>query len=108
MIVGAFAFSSLGMLIAAWAKDMPTANMSLTALRLPMMFISGVFIPVQLLPLELQVVSYLTPLNYMVNGLREAMVGPGPLFAIDIVALFVWLVVLQSLAVRVLDRKTST
>jgi len=28
MILGAFAFSALGMLVAAAAKDMPTANMS--------------------------------------------------------------------------------
>ena len=41
-IVGAFAFSAVGMLVAVAVKDMPTANMSLTALRLPMIFISGV------------------------------------------------------------------
>jgi len=108
MIVGTFAFSSFGMLIAAGVKDMPTANMSLTALRLPMMFISGVFIPVQSLPVWLQVVSYLTPLNYMVDALREAMTGPSIMFAVDLLVLLFWFIVLQSFAVMVLNRKTST
>jgi len=107
MVMGAFAFSALGMLIAAAAKDMPTANMSLTALRLPMMFIGGVFIPVQNLPLGLQVVSYLTPLNYMVDALRNAMIAPSIFFAVDLAALLIWLAVLQSLAVMVLDKKTK-
>jgi ABC-2 type transport system permease protein len=47
VVVGAFAFSALGMLFAAAVKDVPTANMSLTALRLPMIFIGGVFMPIQ-------------------------------------------------------------
>jgi len=68
-IVGAFAFSALGMLFAAAVEDMPTANMSLTALRLPMIFISGVFVPVHALPLPLRVVSFLTPLTYLVDAL---------------------------------------
>ena len=105
-IVGAFAFSSLGMLVAAAVKDMPTANMSLTAIRLPMTFIGGVFAQVHSLPIGLQVVSYLTPLNYMVNALREAMVGPSIMFIIDLAILLVWFIVLQSLAVMVLDKKT--
>jgi len=106
MVVGAFAFSALGMLIAAWARDMPTANMTLTALRLPMTFISGVFIPVENLTLALQVVAYLTPLNYMVDAIREAMIGPGLMYVVDIIALLAWNVILQSLAVIVLNRKT--
>ena len=105
MVVGAFAFSSLGMLVAMGVKDMPSANMLLTALRLPMMFISGVFIPVQSLPFGLRVVSYLTPLSYMVDALREAMVGPDGMFAVDLAALLVWFIVLQSLAVMVLNKK---
>jgi len=105
---GAFAFSALGMLFAAAAKDMPTANMSLTALRLPMIFIGGVFIPIQALPLQLRVVSYLTPLAYVIDALREAMMVPSILFAIDLAVLLVWVVVLQALAVIVLNKKTQS
>lgn len=106
-VVGAFVFSAFGMLVAAAAKDMPTANMSLTALRLPMIFISGVFIPIQSLPLQLQMISYLTPLTYMVNALRDAMVAPSIMFAVNIAALLIWFIVFQTLAVVVLNKKTN-
>jgi ABC-2 type transport system permease protein len=85
-IIGAFVFSAFGMTISAGAKDMPTANMVLTALRLPMVFISGVFVPIQSLPPQLRVISYLTPLTYAVDALREATVGPSVMFVLDLVA----------------------
>jgi ABC-2 type transport system permease protein len=107
LIMGAFAFSALGMLFAAAAKDMPTANMSLTALRLPMIFVSGVFIPIESLPLQLRVVSYLTPLTYVIDALREAMMVPSIWFAMDLLALLVWIIVLQAVAVIVLNKKTQ-
>lgn len=107
VIVGAFAFSALGMLVAAAAKDMPTANISLTALRLPMIFIGGVFVSVQTLPLQLQVISYLTPLTYMIDALREAMTTPSVIFTADLAILLTWFIVLQALAVVVLNKKTQ-
>ena len=108
IFAGAFAFSALGMLFAAAAKDMPTANMSLTALRLPMIFIGGVFIPIQALPLQLRVVSYLTPLAYLIDALREAMMVPSILFAIDLGILLTWVIVLQTLAVILLNKKMQS
>jgi len=107
LITGAFAFSALGMLIASAVKDMPTANMALTALRLPMVFISGVFVPTQDLPIQLHFISYLTPLTYMVDALRVAMSSPNITFAVDTAALLVWAITLQMLAVTVLNRKTQ-
>jgi ABC-2 type transport system permease protein len=107
MIAGTFAFSALGMAVSAAVKDMPTANMSLTAVRLPMIFISGVFMPIQALPLQLRLVSYLMPLTYLVDGLREAMIAPGTRFVLDLIALLTWFVVLQALAVIVLNSKTQ-
>lgn len=108
IIAGAFAFSALGMLFAAAAKDVPTANISLTALRLPMIFISGVFVPIQALPLQLRVISYLTPLTYVVDSLREAMVVPNIWVAIDLGVLLAWAVILHALAVIVLNKKTQS
>lgn len=104
-VAGAFAFSALGMLVSAAVKDLPTANMSLTALRLPMIFISGVFMPVQSLPSQLQVISYLTPLTYLVDALQEAMMAPSIMFAVDIVALLTSIAALQVLAIAVLKRR---
>jgi len=107
VIVGAFAFSAFGMAVASAVKDMPTANMSLTALRLPMIFISGVFTPIQALPLPLRVISYLTPLTYLVDALQEALISPGIAFWLDLIAMVIWLIALQALAVVVLNKKTQ-
>jgi ABC-2 type transport system permease protein len=106
-VIGASVFSAFGMLVAAAVKDMPTANISLTALRLPMIFISGVFIPIQSLPPQLQVISYLTPLTYMVNALTEAMLAPNIMFAVNVAILLVWLTAFQTLAIIMLDKKTN-
>ena len=106
-IAGAFVFSAFGMTISAGAKDMPTANMVLTALRLPMIFISGVFVPTQSLPPQLRIVSYLTPLTYAVDALREATVGPSVMFAVDLVVLLIWFIAFQSISAIVLGKTTS-
>jgi ABC-2 type transport system permease protein len=108
VVAGAFAFCALGMLVSAAVKDLPTANMSLTALRLPMIFISGVFVPIESLPFQLRVISYLTPLTYLVDALREAMMAPSIMFAVDIMALLTWIAVLQTVAIIILKRTTQT
>jgi ABC-2 type transport system permease protein len=107
IVLGSFAFSSLGILVAAAARDMPTANISLTALRLPMIFIGGVFIPVGTLAPGLRLIAYLTPLTYMVDALREAMAGPSVALAVDLAVLAGWFVILEALAVVVLNRRTQ-
>jgi len=107
-IVGSFAFSALGMAVASAVKDMPTANMSLTTLRLPMIFISGVFLPIQALPPQLRVISYLTPLTYLVDALREALIAPSMAFWLDLIAMATWFVALQALAVIILNVKTKS
>jgi ABC-2 type transport system permease protein len=107
VVFGSFAFSALGILVAAATRDMPTANISLTAVRLPMIFIGGVFIPINALPLGLSLISYLTPLTYLVDALREAMVGPTLSLAIDLIALAAWFAILQALAAIALKRRTE-
>jgi len=71
-----------------------------------MIFIGGVFIPVHTLRVELQVISYLTPVTYVVDALREATARPGMMFVIDLVALLAWMLVSQALAIIVLNSKT--
>jgi ABC-2 type transport system permease protein len=107
VVLGSFAFSALGILVAAAARDLPTANISLTALRLPMIFIGGVLIPIDALPVGLSFISYLTPLTYLVDALREAMVGPTGGLVIDLIALASWFAILQALAAVLLKRRTE-
>ena len=70
-----------------------------------MIFISGVLTPIQTLPLPLRVISYLTPLTYMVDALRDAAIAPSIMFALDLIAMVLWFTALQALAVFVLNKR---
>ena len=52
-------------------------------------------------------ISYPTPLTYVIDALREAMMVPSIQFTIDLAVLLVWVVVLQAVAVIVLNKKTQ-
>jgi ABC-2 type transport system permease protein len=71
---GAFAFTSLGILIGSVIKD-PESGMAIAnAIGFPMMFLSGSFFPVESFPSFLQTVAKAIPLTYLNDGLRATMV----------------------------------
>jgi ABC-type multidrug transport system permease subunit len=72
-----------------------------------MIFIGGVFVPVGALAPGLCLISYLTPLTYMVDALKEAMIGPSVALVIDLAVLAAWFAILEALAVVVLNKRTQ-
>jgi len=62
--------SALGALVAVSVKEVFEAQTLSNYFRFPMLFLSGVFIPVQSIPLPLRYVSYLLPLTYSVDALK--------------------------------------
>lgn len=74
VIIGAASFLALGFLIACIAKSLKTAQMASSAIAFPMMFLSGVFFPLSILPGFLVVVAKLLPLYYLGDALREVMI----------------------------------
>ncbi|MEM2876411.1 MAG: ABC transporter permease, partial [Candidatus Bathyarchaeia archaeon] len=68
-------FSALGVLISAYAKWVPEAQMLSNFLRFPMAFLSGAFLPLELLPSQLVVVARFLPLTYSVEALRISING---------------------------------
>jgi ABC-2 type transport system permease protein len=88
-LLGALAFSSLGVLLAAPATDTPSQVMMLSNLvRLPLIFVSGVFVPHEQMPAWGQVLSPLSPLSYCADLIRVGF-GADAYFgvAIDVLAL---------------------
>lgn len=63
-------FSALGVLISAYAKWVPEAQMLSNFLRFPMAFLSGTFLPLELMPAQLGVIARFLPLTYSVEALR--------------------------------------
>lgn len=73
-LVGALAFTAMGYLISAFSKTMEAYMGMANIASFLMMFLSGVFIPVETLPDWLQPVADVLPLTYFVDGLRATMV----------------------------------
>jgi len=75
---GAAAFATLGVLMAAPASQAPAQVMMLSNLvRLPLMFISGVFVPHAAMPEWGQWLAPLSPLSYAADLIRLGFGEPG-------------------------------
>jgi ABC-2 type transport system permease protein len=73
LILSALVFSSLGAFVSVAVKEVFEAQTLANLFRFPMIFLSGVFIPVVILPLPVQIISYFLPLTYSVESLRESL-----------------------------------
>jgi ABC-2 type transport system permease protein len=102
------AFSALGVLVSAYAKWVPEAQMLSNFLRFPMVFLSGTFVYLESLPSQLQIVARFLPLTYSVEALRVSM-GESAItgmYLIDIAVLALFTLVLMVLAAKILERKS--
>lgn len=72
--VGSLAFNALGYLISSFSKSMEAYMGVANIASFLMMFLSGIFFPINNLPGWLQSVSGGIPLTYFVNALRDGLV----------------------------------
>jgi ABC-2 type transport system permease protein len=102
VILGAVSFLSLGYVLASFTKTEEAANGLTSVVQFPMMFLSGIFFPIQAMPEFLQAIARLIPLTYLADALRQLMVG-GAAFAplwVCAAVLIGWLVVCFGIAAR--------
>ncbi len=106
LLLGVFSFVGLGVVLTSFAKDQETATMMMMTLMFPMMFLSGVFFPVQQMPWYMQDISKVLPLTYAADALRKVMVlGAGiPQITTELAVLIVFGVVMIAIAVPVFKR----
>jgi len=102
-------FSSMGVLISAYAKWVPEAQMLDNFLRFPMAFLSGIFFPLTAIPAQLQFIPRLLPLTYSFEALsisvaESAITG---IFLVDTLVMALFSILLLALATIVLRRKTT-
>lgn len=74
VMLDVFAFVGLGMILTRVAREAESAAAAANALMFPMMFLSGTFFPVEMMPEFLQKVARVLPLFYVNEGLRASMV----------------------------------
>ncbi len=73
LAVGALCFTGLGMLIAGILKDIEAVSGASNALALPMMFLSGAFWPLEMMPDYMQHIAKTLPLTYFIDALISSM-----------------------------------
>jgi ABC-2 type transport system permease protein len=74
VVIEVIAFVGIGMLLTPFAKEAESASAVGNAFLFPMMFLSGTFFPVEMMPTFLQSFAKLLPLYYVNEALRAAMV----------------------------------
>ena len=106
LLLGVFSFVGLGIVLTSFAKDQETAMMLMMTLMFPMMFLGGVFFPIQQMPWYMQDISKVLPLTYASEALRKVMVlGAGiPDITTELAVLIVFGVIMTAIAVPVFRR----
>ncbi|MFH0815730.1 MAG: ABC transporter permease [Methanobacteriota archaeon] len=75
VILDVFAFAGIGMLLTRLAKEAESAAAAANAVMFPMMFLSGSFFQLEMMPSFLQTLARFLPLYYVNEGLRASMVS---------------------------------
>ena len=74
LVLGPMLFCSLGMLVGTLTKSVETASIIGNVITFPMMFLSGTFFPLSMMPDYLQTIAHALPLFYVIEGLNNVMV----------------------------------
>lgn len=101
-LLGSLAMIALGYLLAARSRSGESANGLVTVVFMPLIFLSGLFFPLELGPSWLKTLSALIPSTYLGDALRQVMVGGTPRFnlAIDFAAMAGFMLVFAAAAIR--------
>ena len=74
---GSLMLALLGFLGGLWAEKFDQMSMVTNFVITPLSFLSGTFYSITQLPEGFQAVAYLNPFFYLIDGLRQALVGQG-------------------------------
>ncbi|HLE74572.1 MAG TPA: ABC transporter permease [Candidatus Bathyarchaeia archaeon] len=78
ILLGSIMFSGIGMALSGFIKDVEAASAIGNAIAFPMMFLSGTYFPIEMMPDYLRTVSNALPLTYFSQGLKSAMLYKDP------------------------------
>jgi ABC-2 type transport system permease protein len=102
VLLGGMTFLCMGLAVSGLAKTEESVPALVQAVSFPMMFLAGVFWPIEAFPDVVQVIARVLPLTFLGDGLRQVMVGGAALYPlwVDFLALLAWTAVSAVLAVR--------
>jgi len=106
VILVALSSTFVGLFVAVAVNEVFEAQTFSNFLRFPMIFLCGLFFPIEKLPWAIRPLSYALPLTYGVDAMRRAIVGDRVLpLAVDLPVLAVFCVGLFALSLRNIRRK---
>jgi ABC-2 type transport system permease protein len=107
-IMGNLCFAALGVLLSSPAGPVPSNIMMLAALvRFPLIFISGIFIPLAEMTGISRVVTMFSPLTYLVDGFNHALGNEGVIpLALDLLVLLAFTICFLMAANHILKKKS--
>lgn len=102
VLLGTATFLSIGYVLASFARTEETANGLTQVVQMPMMFLSGIFFPFEILPDFLRTIARFIPLTYLGDAMRQVMVSGTPFapLSFDVAVLVGWLVVCLAISFR--------
>ena len=109
LLLGIFSFIGIGIMAISMSGDQASSTMIVNLLMFPMMFLGGIFYPIQQMPWFMQAISQVIPLTYAADAMRKIMLlnaGIGDVMT-QIVILVVFGIVTMAIAVP-LFRKSMT
>jgi ABC-2 type transport system permease protein len=100
ILLSTFCCSYLGMLFSIPPTNVPSNIMMITNLvKFPLVFISGIFIPIDQMPLWSRTISLISPLTYMTDLIRYSIQGSSYYSVrLDFVAIAAFTVIFMALA----------
>ena len=104
ILLASFSFTGIGTIISGLASEPREAMMLSNLLRFPMMFLGGVFFPVEAMPMPLPYVARALPLTYATEALRAIEIGNISIVFIDATVLLVYTIGTMLLGSQILMR----
>ena len=101
-LLGGALFIAMGLAISGWAKSEETAAPMANVISMPMMFLSGVFFPLSVMPEWLTRWSQYLPLTYLADGMRAITVEGATVTTLgnELIGLTVWIIVVFAIATK--------
>ncbi len=109
VIISSLAFSALGAFVSVGVKQVFEAQTLANFFRFPMIFLSGLFIPVSGLPATVKPLAYLLPLTYSVDSIKTSFGYQPEIFhpVVSLAVLLIFTFSLLGLSVKILKSRMS-
>ncbi len=73
LLLGIFSFIGIGIMAISMSGDQASSTMIVNLLMFPMMFLGGIFYPIQQMPWFMQAISKFIPMTYAADAMRKIM-----------------------------------